>query len=633
MSEEDREKDAPPADAPQGTEAEFEDLLEYIKRNRGFDFTGYKRASLRRRLDKRLGEIGVESYEAYVDFLEVHPEEFLLLFNSVLINVTAFFRDADFWEYLAAKIVPQMLAGKAEGDPIRLWSAGCASGQEPYSLAMMLAEAIGLEAFQARVKIYATDIDEEALAQARSASYSVREVAGVPPPLLEKYFSWENDRYVFSRELRRCLIFGRHDLLQDAPISRIDLLSCRNTVMYFNFEVQAGILARFHFAVREGGFLFFGKAEMLFAHSGLFLPLDLRRRVFVKVSRHAMRDPLLLMADAERDAARPPGSSLGLWEAAFQTGPTAQIVLDMHGRVTMVNECARTLFHLSSRDIGRPLQDLEISYRPVDLRSRIEIAQAQGRPISIRDVSLTTGTAKTVYLEALIVPLQESGVPLGVSISFTDVTRYRQLLEELQDANHDMETAQAELQTANEEMETTNEELQSTVEELETTNEELQSMVEELETTSEESLSVNEEMQTVNIELSLRSEELNQANAYMESILASLRGGVIVLDSALRVQIWNAQSQELWGLRLEEVQGLPFASLDIGLPVAALTPFIQDSLSGTPAHRETTLETRNRRGQPLTCKVTVTPLRGAAQNIQGVMLLMEPQQLHTSPRQ
>ena len=614
------------ADTPNGTEAEFESLLDYIKRSRGFDFTGYKRASLQRRLDKRLGEVGCGSYAAYTDFLEVHPEEFLLLFNTVLINVTTFFRDTASWEYLAEEIVPRLLAGKTEDDPIRLWSAGCASGQEPYSLAMMLAEAMGWEAFKARVKIYATDIDEEALAQARSASYSAREVRDVPPALLEKYFDREGDRYVFSKDLRRSLIFGRHDLLQDSPISRIDLLSCRNTVMYFNSQVQTGILARFHFAIREGGFLFLGKAEMLFAHSGLFLPLDLRRRVFVKVTRPGLRDQLLLMAQSGVDAAAlPQDNPLRLWEAAFQTAPTAQIVLDISGRLAMVNERARALFHLSTRDIGRAFHDLEISYRPVELRSRIETAQTERRTVSVKDVPWVGGGTKPIFLEALIVPLSEGGAPLGVSVSFSDVTRYRQLSEELQAANHEMETAYAELQSANEELETTNEELQSTVEELETTNEELQSINEELETTSEEAQSINDELRIVNLELNQRSEELNLINAYMESILASLRGGVIVLDSDLRVQIWNAQSQELWGLRPDEVHGAKFVGLDIGLPVASLLPPIEDCLSGAAAHRDLTLETRNRRGKSFACRVTLSPLLGVERDIQGVILLMEQQ--------
>ena len=614
-----------PSPVPADSTPEFETLLDYIKRSRGFDFSGYKRASLRRRLDKRLAEVGCRDYAAYAGYLEVHSDEFALLFNTVLINVTTFFRDAQSWEYLSEETIPRILAGKTGDEPIRVWSAGCASGQEPYSIAIALAEALGWDAFRERVKIYATDIDEEALAQARSATYSAQEVQSLPGADLEKYFTREGELFVFSRDLRRSLIFGRHDLLQDSPISRIDLLLCRNTIMYFNAEVQTGILARFHFAIKDGGFLFLGKAEMLFAYTGLFMPLDLRRRVFAKVTRPGLRDQLLLMAQSGVEAAALPiDNPLRLWESAFQTASTAQIVPDVNGQLALANERARTLFHLSSRDISRPLQDLEVSYRPVELRSRIEQALAERRAVSVKDVPWTSGS-KTVYLDMLIVPLQESGEALGVSVSFADVTRYRQLSEELHAANHEMETAYAELQSVNEELETTNEELQSTVEELETTNEELQSINEELETTSEESQSVNDELRRVNVEMNRRSDELNLVNAYMESILASLRGGVLVLDADLKIQIWNTQSSEMWGLRPDEVQNQPFGSLDIGLPVQSLMPLIQSCLAGTSNNQELVLETRNRRGQTLTCKVTVTPLFGVEKTIRGVILLIEKQ--------
>ncbi len=602
---------------------EFEGLLDYLKRSRGFDFTGYKRASLRRRVDKRLQILGFADYSGYTDYLEVHPDEFVLLFNTVLINVTTFFRDTANWDYLAEEIVPRILASKSSHEPIRLWSAGCASGQEPYTLAIILAEALGMEAFRERVKIYATDIDDDALAQARAASYSAREVQSLPPALLEKYFDLEGSRYVFNKELRRALIFGRHDLLQDAPISRVDLLVCRNTVMYFNAEVQAGILSRFHFAIRDGGYLFLGKAEMIFSHSGLFVPLDLRRRVFIKVAKPSLREQLLVMAQSGVEAASVPiDNALRLWEAAFQTSSTAQIVLDINGILAMANERARALFHLTARDIGHPLQDLEVSYRPIELRSRIEQVEAERRPLSVKEVPWAAG-GKTLFLEALIVPLQDDFTLLGVSVLFIDVTRHRELSEELQVTNHEMETAYAELQSANEEMETTNEELQSTVEELETTNEELQSINEELETTSEEVQSINEELRTSNEELMQRSEALNQVNAFMESILTSIRAGAVVLDPDLMVQIWNSQSQELWGLRADEVQGRQFLTLDIGLPVDKLMQPVRACLSGASASQEITLDAYNRRGRLISCKVTVTPLLNPKSAISGVILLME----------
>src|SRR5262249_45474750 len=238
----------------------FESLLEYLQRNRGFDFTGYKRSSLMRRVRKRMQTIDIEDFGDYMDYLEVHPEEFGELFNTILINVTAFFRDSEAWEYLARDILPRILATKAPKESVRIWSAGCASGQEAYSLAMLFTEALGPEDFQRRVKIYASDVDQDALAKARAASSTSSEIESVPPPWREKYFVPTAGRYVFRPELRRAIIFGRHDLVQYAPISRLDLLVCRNTLMYLNAETQGKILARFHFALSDQGFLFLGKA-------------------------------------------------------------------------------------------------------------------------------------------------------------------------------------------------------------------------------------------------------------------------------------------------------------------------------------------------------------------------------------
>ncbi|HEY7605181.1 MAG TPA: protein-glutamate O-methyltransferase CheR, partial [Actinomycetes bacterium] len=263
----------------EGTQ-DLEVLLDYLRRSRGFDFTGYKRASLSRRIDKRMQVVGVDSYLSYLDHLEVDPDEFTQLFNTILINVTGFFRDPPAWELVRGEILPQLLASKPASEPIRIWSAGCASGEEAYSLAMMTAEALGADMVRERVKIYATDVDEEALNQARQARYTARQVEGVPPELLTRYFEGNGGGYVVSKELRRSVIFGRHDLIQDAPISRIDLLVCRNTLMYLNSETQAHLLARFSFALREGGYLALGKAEMLLAHTDLFSPVDLKRRVF-----------------------------------------------------------------------------------------------------------------------------------------------------------------------------------------------------------------------------------------------------------------------------------------------------------------------------------------------------------------
>jgi two-component system, chemotaxis family, CheB/CheR fusion protein len=606
------------------TGSDVEVLLDYLRRNRGFDFTGYKRTSLTRRIDKRMQAVGISSYLDYVDYLEVVPEEFTHLFNTILINVTGFFRDPPAWEFVAEEVLPDILAARRPGEPLRIWSAGCASGQEAYTLAMLCGEVLGLDGFRERVKIYATDVDDEALNQARSARYTAKEVEGVPADMLQRYFERNGQgHFVFSKDLRRSVIFGRHDLIQDAPISRIDLLVCRNTLMYFNSEIQAHILGRLAFALREGGYLFLGRAEMLLAHSSLFSAVDLKRRVFRQVPQPGLRERLMALSESGNPNPRPQASRAERTrEAALDAGREAQLVVDGGGYLVMANAKARSLFDLSSGDVGKLFQDLEVSYRPVELRSKIQQAYIDRQPSTVYETEWPSGMGEVAYLEVQIVPLVDSNQsPLGASISFTDVTRSKRFQQELEHTNRELEDAYAELQSTNEELETTNEELQSTVEELETTNEELQSTNEELETMNEEMQSTNEELQTINDELSQRTTDLNQVNAFLESIWESLGGAVTVLDEELRVRVWNQRAEDLWGVRQDEIQGQHFLNLDIGLPVGELVPTLRSSLNGDGEKRAVRVEAINRRGKPIEVLVTSSPLLGSQKEIRGVILI------------
>jgi two-component system, chemotaxis family, CheB/CheR fusion protein len=605
------------------SEAEsFEQLLEHLRQTRGFDFTAYKRTSLRRRAMKRMQAVGVETFEAYLDYLELHPEEFESLFNTILINVTTFFRDPDVWAYLDSVILPQLLDGRPDRTPLRVWSAGCASGQEAYSVAMLLAERFGIDGVRDRAKIYATDVDEEALKEGRRASFSARDLEELPPGFRDKYFNGNGTS--LTRDLRRAVMFGRLDLLQDAPISRIDLLLCRNTLMYFNPDAQARVLSRFSFSLDPSGFLVLGRAEMLFSHTAMFMPVDLQRRIFRVIAKANPRDRIAALALTGRDAMSNwsiPHMRLRL--AAFDADTSPQLIVDIGGILVAISAGAREQLSLNAADVGRPLQELEVSLRPVDLRSAMDRVVAEQDEVVLKEVHhLVAGVPR--YFDVTVAPIfDEARAVLGMRIMFADSTSFHHLRSELTASKQELETAYDELQSTNEELETTNEELQSTVEELQTTNEELQSTNEELETMNEELQSTNEELQTMNDELRTRSVDADLMNAYLESVFSSLRSGVAVLDREHRVQVWNRRAEDLWGVRADEAIGTQFLTLDIGLPVPQLAQSIRSITNGDQTVIECTIPSLTRRGRKIDCLVSVTPLRSTTGETTGVVVLMD----------
>jgi two-component system CheB/CheR fusion protein len=608
-----------------GRDEGLEALLAFLHEHRGFDFTGYKRPTLQRRIQKRMAEVGAPDYTAYQDVLEVDPREFTQLFNTILINVTSFFRDPDAWAHLREHVIPGLAASVPDGRPLRVWCAGCASGEEAYTVVMALAETLGEDAFRRRVKVYATDIDDEALHAARQATYRDDQLGAVPEELRERYFERGPGGWTFRPDLRRHVIFGRNDLVQDAPISRVDLLVSRNVLMYFTAETQARILERFNFALAPDGVLFLGKSEMLITHADLFVSDDLKRRVFRKVPREGLRDRLVQGPLSAGSGAPPLRPDLRTDAAALS--PVPQVVVDRTGFVVDINAGARDAFGLLPTDVGRLFQDLEISYRIGDVRSAIERAYDGGAPVELRAVPWPPVTQERTF-DILVTPVPgDRGAPVGAAITFTDVTAVVRLREDYDRARRELETAYEELQSTVEELETTNEELQSTNEELETTNEELQSTNEELETMNEELHSTNDELETMNEEQNARARELDTVNVFLEGILRSLGVGIVVVDRDGQVDIWNAWSEELWGLRPEEVAGRPFVSLDFGLPVERIAEPLRRAVADEEgAEANTVVEAVDRRGRAFTCVVRTLPLRTAGHGLRGAIILMAEQQ-------
>ena len=602
---------------------DLDELLVYLREERGFDFTGYKRPNLERRIGKRMSELEIETFAEYREHLEMHPDEFPILFDTILINVTSHFREPDSWKFLAEDVIPRILESKASDQPIRAWVAGCATGEEAYTLAMVMAEAMGEESFARRVRIYASDVDQGSLGVARLGAYRPASMKTVPPELRERYFQDSVTREVFRPDLRRSVVFGALDLVRDAPISHVDLITCRNTLMYFNAELQNRILARFHFALNDPGFLFLGKAEMLLKQGDLFSPVNLKHRVFRKVPKPALLDRAYVLASmGEGD--RSGGALESLRLEALEAESYAQVVVDLEGRMVLINNQARLMFGLAEADRGRLFQDVELSYRPVELRSVIAQVQSSRRIRMLSDIERARPDGSLQFLDVTVAPVLGAGSRLlGVNLTLRDVTENHQLREALKRSKQELETAYEELQSTNEELETTNEELQSTVEELETTNEELQSSNEELQTMNEELQSSNEELHTINVDIQERGDALIETSALLDSVMRSLRMGVAIVDRDLTVTAWNSHAESLWGLRSDEALGASLLSLDIGLPVARIEEHLRDCLKGRAEQQEMTLEATNRRGVRIDCRVSCMPLVGQDGSPNGVVLLME----------
>jgi two-component system CheB/CheR fusion protein len=382
-------------------------------------------------------------------------------------------------------------------------------------------------------------------------------------------------------------------------------------------------LGGFHFALNPGGILFLGKAEMLLTYQDLFASLDWKSRLFTRTPNASTRDRWTPIVQAPAfDPANHGMRTPRLQDLAFEALPMARLVLNAQGQVSMVTGKLRELFDVGPQDVGKPLQDLEISYRPVELRSLIDQAQREQKMVTRRNVERRVGENRSEYYDVSIMPLLNDKAILGTLVTFVDVTEGWYLRRQVEETNKKLEIAYEELQAAHEEQQTTNEELQSTNEELQTTNEELQSSNEELETMNEELHSSNEELRAMNDVLRQRTEELDGTNGVMDRVLGELRAAVLVVDAEGKIALWNHTAEETWGVRFEEVKGTDFFALDIGLDVPRLRDPVNLCIAdGTPFHAE--VSATNRRGRSIQCHISIEPQTASRGGGRRAVILME----------
>ncbi|MBP0495347.1 CheR family methyltransferase [Pararoseomonas indoligenes] len=629
-------------DGPREARAVLQDGESYlpaiatILRNRtGHDFHGYKANTFLRRIQRRMHVLRIEALDDYVARLRGSEEEAQNLFEDLLIGVTQFFRDPAEFTVLEERIIPAMLEGRGGADTVRVWVLGCATGEEAYSLAMLLREAMaGMDA-PPHVQIFATDIDARALTVARTGRYPQAIEKDVPPERLARWFVKEGGTYAIHKDLREMCIFSAHNVIKDAPFSRTDLISCRNLLIYLNSELQERVIPLFHFSLRPGGYLFLGPSENVTRHGKLFQPVDRKHRIFCRqetATRVLPEFPLTARAETRRaemgQPARPlAGSSLGRRaERVVERHAPAYVVVDPDYQV--LNFSGRTGPFLDPSSGVANLNLLNLVNRDLRLDLRAALMRAAAERRAVRIASIRMGLEDEARRVGMTVePLADNPQdPLHFVVLFHDhgldggeseeevrdpaVLRDEHVLR----LEGELRVTKDRLQATIEELESTNEELKSSNEEYQSINEELQSANEELETSKEELQSVNEELQTVNGELGHRVSELARANSDLKNLLESTQIATLFLDNDMRVKSFTPSMSEVFHL-MDGDLGRPIAHLASRVPY----PEMGDDLR----HVMRTLSTTERQiGLPEGRRylVRVLPYRSVDNFIAGAVL-------------
>ena len=514
----------------------LERFLEELHRNRGVDFRSYKRPTIRRRLDRRMAATDCESIDEYSRYLEEHPEEYRQLIGAFLIKVTEFFRDPELFDYLKEEVLPGLIEETREGEnQLRIWSAGCATGEEAYSLAILVSEVLGREAGLFNVRIFATDIDEDAVKFARRGVYPPSALEGLSEERVRRYFVDEGGSYQVKKQIRGMIVFGEHDLVQRSPFPHIDLVVSRNVLIYFSGELQRRALQLFAHSLRDGGYLVIGKAESPYLLADFFEPVDRHNKVY---RRHGER--FLLPPTIPRPRVRPDRSfgdrsvqhgqdeTQKQLSAASRTAgedllnklPVGVVVVARDYSIDAINVSARQMLSISGVGVGQDFLHAMQEAPYAEVRRTVDEVFREGRTTQTEAFAVEeTTTGDPSYLRLTCHPRRtevEGRRTESVLVTVEDVTapvRMRRLAEKnlrLEEANRELGQINEELQAAHEESLVNTEEAQASAEEVETLNEELQATNEELETLNEELQATVEELNTTNDDLQARAAELQE---------------------------------------------------------------------------------------------------------------------------
>lgn len=577
-------------------------ILRQLRTITGHDFSLYKKNTIVRRIERRMSQHTIEDTDVYIRFLKENSAEVHQLFKELLINVTSFFRDPEAFDVLKREILPQLCEHRSDDSVFRIWVAGCATGEETYSIAIVLRELMEAMNQNLKVQIYSTDLDDDAIANARAGFYPPNIAQDVTAERLRRFFIKEENGYRIKKDIREMVVFAVQNVIKDPPFTKLDLLSCRNLMIYMEAELQNRLLLTFHYALKPGGVLFLSPSESIGNHVELFSSLNRKwkfyRSIHAVASLHAMKAPDVSWAAENRNK-----DSEGAVNKIKETNYaefTRRILMQCFAPPSVVTDLkGNTLFvHGDTGKYLRPapghasLNVIEMAREGLEaeLHAAIHAAEGEGRPTLNKEVQVkTNGGVTAVNLNVRLVPGLEGNQNL-LLLSFQDIAgpaakrarkRVGNPAERLR-----IEELERELAYLKESHQVSDEELKSTNEEMQATNEELQSTNEELETSKEELQSINEELITVNSELQIKIEQLAGVQNDMKNLLANINIGLIFLDRHLVIRSFNQEALRIYRLVASDV-GRPLndiKSLAYEVDLTAASQTVLESL--IPYERE-----------------------------------------------
>lgn len=629
------------ANSESGTRDDEEDtlrrILAHLRVRIGHDFSLYKRATILRRIARRVQVTRSETLADYYAFLRDNAEEAQSLFSDFLISVTTFFRDPASFETLAREVIPLLFDGKETGGNIRVWVPGCATGEEAYTIGMLLLEEAARRELRPEIQVFGSDLDPAALTVAREGRFLASIEADLTEDRLRRFFQREGDHYRVRRELRDIVLFASHSLLRDPPFSRQDMISCRNLLIYLDRELQHQVCNTFHYALNPGGFLFLGASESADHPGGLFRPVDREARIYRSVATIGERRPALpvLLGPRQLPTGAPaipraapvpnPGDAALHRQMLEKIAPPSMLVDETY-RAVHLSEHAGRFLQLSGGSVSTDATEMVREELRFDLRTALHRAFERGEATLSMPLAVPfNGSKHRVDLHvkpvlqdndpvryALVLFIEGEAVEsdaVGTSLNSTGEAAnqtVRQLQEELQLSQNRLRATREESEAANEELRAANEELQSI-------NEEYRSTSEELETSKEELQSINEELQTVNNELKLKLESVSRAHSDLQNLMAATDFGTLFLDPNLRIKRFTPRLTELFNVTTSD-EGRPITDFTHQLNYDALADHARSVLKDlAPVQHE--VESRNGAWY----LVRIRPYRTVDDKIDGVV--------------